>query len=69
MGKKSRIKRERKAKGEALPNAFWEDAEGIHTSLPADRVLPPGAADLMTNRSFRGTGWGGQVCRWIWVRG
>ena len=48
MRKKSRIKRERRAKREPLPHPFWEDADGIHTSFAVPGVPPPGAADLMT---------------------
>ena len=48
MGKKSRIKRERRAKQEALPEPFWEDATGIHTSFVASGEPPPSAAEQMT---------------------
>jgi hypothetical protein len=48
MGKKARIKRERREKGDALPDPFWEDAEGIHTSFLVPGEAPPDAAQRMT---------------------
>jgi hypothetical protein len=47
MGKKARIKRER-GKGESLPDPFWEDAEGIHTSFLVPGEPPPDAAERMS---------------------
>jgi hypothetical protein len=48
MGKKARIKRDRREKQDALPDPFWEDADGIHTSFLVPGESPPGAADRMT---------------------
>ncbi len=48
MGKKARIKRQRLEKQHGLPDPFWEDAEGIHTSFLVPGEPPPGAADRMT---------------------
>jgi len=48
MGKKSRIKRERRAKRDTMPGPFWEDADGIHSSFLVPGEPPPGAADEMT---------------------
>ena len=48
MGRKSRIKRERRAKREAPPEPFWEDADGIHASFPMPGELPPDATEAMT---------------------
>jgi len=52
MGKKSRIKRERRAKRETVSDPFWEDADGIHTSFLVPGVPPPDVADQMT-REFQ----------------
>jgi hypothetical protein len=48
MGKKARIKRERREKQDALPEPFWEDADGIHTSFLVPGEPPPDAAQRMT---------------------
>ena len=48
MGKKSRAKRDRREKQDALPDPFWEDADGIHTSFLVPGEPPPGAAEQMT---------------------
>jgi len=48
MGKQSRIKRERRAKPEAMPAAFWQDTNEIHTSFIVRGEPPPDAADRMT---------------------
>ena len=48
MGKKSRIKRERRTKHEKLPDPFWEDTSGIHTSFLVPGEPPPGAEKQMT---------------------
>lgn len=48
MGRKSRAKRDRREKQDTLPDPFWEDASGIHTSLLVPGEAPPGAAELMT---------------------
>jgi hypothetical protein len=48
MGRKSRIKRERRQKRDAVPNPFWEDADGIHTSFFVPGEPPSCAADQMT---------------------
>ncbi|NOQ23222.1 MAG: hypothetical protein GQ565_11315 [Candidatus Aegiribacteria sp.] len=48
MRKKSRKKRERRAKRERLPDPFLEDASGIHTSFLVPGEPPPGAAEQIT---------------------
>ena len=48
MGKESRTKRERRAKRAALPDPFWEDADGIHTSFLVPGEPPPDVAERMT---------------------
>jgi hypothetical protein len=48
VGRKSRIKRERRAKREAIPDLFWEDADGIHASFLVPGERPPGAVGRMT---------------------
>ena len=48
MGKKSRIKRERRLSQSALPEPFWKDSDGIHTSFLIPGEPPPGAAEQMT---------------------
>ncbi len=45
MGKKSRLKRERKM---APRFGFWEDAEGIHSLLPFPGKLPENASEKLT---------------------
>jgi len=52
MGRKSRAKRDRCEKQEALPDSFWEDADGIHTSFLVPGEPPPGAEEQMT-REFQ----------------
>jgi hypothetical protein len=48
MGKKARIKRERRAEMESLPDGFWEDNKGLHASFFMPGELPPDAAEKMT---------------------
>ena len=48
MGRKSRIKRERRDKQDALPDPFWKDGAGIHTAFSVSGVPPPDAANRMT---------------------
>ncbi|MFZ4396258.1 MAG: hypothetical protein ACOYOU_11600 [Kiritimatiellia bacterium] len=48
MGKKARIKRERRSAQDALSNPFWEDASGIHTSFLVPGEPPPDATERMT---------------------
>ena len=48
MGKKSRLKRARRAKREVLPDPFWEDADGIHSSFLVPGEPPTKAAERLT---------------------
>jgi len=50
MGKKSRIKRERRSKRDALSDPLWEDASGIHTSFLVSGEPLPGEAQQMTEQ-------------------
>ena len=52
MGKKSRIKGERRAKPATVPDPFWEDAEGIHITFRVPGQPPSGLAEQMT-RDFQ----------------
>ena len=44
MGRKSRIKRERRKERVAPPLPMWEDADGIHLPMRVPRDLPPESA-------------------------
>lgn len=47
-GREIQKKRERRAKRERLPDPFWEDASGIHTSLLVPGEPPTGTAEQIT---------------------